>query len=77
MGAYLLRRLLLIVPTLIALIWRFPARVRPQLLQQFAQWAGRKTVVHIRCAEDLEAFESTLRRPASLGGVERLVRERA
>jgi hypothetical protein len=51
---------LMMVPTLVSIIWRFPTRVRPKILEDFARWRGQKTLVHIRDDRELRAFLSTL-----------------
>ena len=47
---------ILIVPTLVKMIWRFPTKVRPALLAEFDEWKGEKTLVHIRSNRDLAEF---------------------
>jgi adenylate kinase family enzyme len=49
---------LLVLPTLVEIIWRFPTRVRPSILE-----AGRqlgKNFVHIRSNSELERFLATV-----------------
>jgi adenylate kinase family enzyme len=53
---------LMILPTLVSIIWRFPTRVRPRILADFARWRGQKTLVHIQGERELRAFLSTLPR---------------
>jgi hypothetical protein len=50
----------MIVPTLVSIVWRFPTRVRPKILADFARWRGQKTLVHIRDDRELRAFLRTL-----------------
>lgn len=45
---------ILVVPTLVKIIWRFPKLVRPKILQ--AGLHGKKRFIHIRSDEELRSF---------------------
>ena len=44
---------ILIVPTLIRIIWNFPAKIRPRILAQAIHFEGSQDFFHIRRASDI------------------------
>jgi adenylate kinase family enzyme len=55
---------ILIIPTLVRIIWRFPKNIRPQILE--ACRIGNKRIVHIRSNRQLEQFVASLGEPHKL-----------
>ena len=51
---------LLIVPTLCRIIWNFPGKVRPGILERMERAAGTQRCVHVKSAADLTGFLAEL-----------------
>lgn len=51
---------ILIIPYLIRLIWRFPKRVRPKLLQEKERRTGNDSFIHITSQSDLDSYFASI-----------------
>ncbi len=57
----------LIVPTLVRVIWQFPARMRPRILADMRAAQGRKQLVHITSQAQVQDFLTSVQRAARPG----------